>query len=82
VLILAALAAGALVDGAAPGSSAVVDAYAGLKARLVDKLNDRLDGVPDAGRVLAGYAEAPGAWRGRLASALVQSGAGAGRANR
>jgi hypothetical protein len=69
-LIVAALAAGA-AESAGAGSSAVTDAYGRLKALV----SDRLDGMQDAGLVLAGYEESPGAWQERLVAALEQAGA-------
>ena len=70
-LIVAALAAGAAVGITDTASSAIKDAYAGLKA-LVRK---RLAGRPDAELVLARHAEAPTTWEGPLAAELSAAGA-------
>ena len=72
-LIVTALAAGAAAGMTDTASSAVKDAYAGLKA-LVGK---RLAGRPDAGLVLARHAEAPTTWEGPLAAELSAAGADA-----
>lgn len=69
-LIVTALAAGATVGLKDSASSAVRDAYAGLKALV----NDKLRGRPDADVVP--YEDAPERWRARLEAELRQSGAG------
>jgi len=71
-LIAAAMAAGAALGAADAGSPIVRDAYAGLKALV----RERLDGRPGAGVVLAGYEQAPEAWRSRLMVELERAGAG------
>jgi len=70
-LIVTALVAGAAAGMTDTASSAVKDAYAGLKA-LVGK---RLAGRPDAELVLARHAEAPTTWEGPLAAELSAAGA-------
>ena len=71
-LIVTALAAGAALGITDTASSAVKDAYTGLKA-LVRK---RLGGRPDAELVLARHEEAPETWRAPLMAELDQAGAG------
>lgn len=71
-LIVAALAAGAGAGLSETASSAVKDAYGGLKA-LVKK---RLTGRPDAELVLAQYEKAPQTWQAPLAAELAEAGAG------
>lgn len=71
-LIVTALAAGAAMGTKDVASSAVKDAYAGLRA-LVRK---RLGGRPDGELVLAKHQEAPDTWRAPLMAELDQSGAG------
>ena len=70
-LIVTALAAGAALGVTDAASSAVKDAYAGLKA-LVTK---RLGGRPDAGLVLARHEKAPGTWQAPLMAELAEAGA-------
>jgi hypothetical protein len=70
-LIVAALAAGAAVGLKDTTSSAVRDAYAGLKA-LVTK---RLAGRPDAEMVLSRYEKAPQTWQAPLIAELDEAGA-------
>lgn len=70
-LIVTALATGAALGITDTASSAVKDAYAGLKA-LVRK---RLGGRPDAELVLARHEEAPETWRAPLMAELDQAGA-------
>jgi hypothetical protein len=71
-LIVTALAAGAALGVKDAASSAVKDAYAGLKA-LVGK---RLAGRPDAEVVLARYENAPETWQAPLMAELDEAGAG------
>lgn len=71
-LIVTALATGAALGVADTASSAVRDAYSGLKA-LVKK---RLDGRPDGELVLARHEQAPDTWREPLTAELDQAGAG------
>ncbi len=71
-LIVTALAAGAALGISDTASSAVKDAYTGLKA-LARK---RLSGRPDGERVLARHEEAPDIWRAPLVEELNQTGAG------
>ena len=71
-LIVTALAAGAALGITDTASSAIKDAYAGLKA-LVRK---RLGGRPDAELVLARHEQAPETWRAPLMAELDQAGAG------
>jgi hypothetical protein len=71
-LIVTALAAGAALGLKDTASSAVKDAYNGLKA-LVRK---RLAGRQDAELVLARYEEAPQTWQTPLTAELDQAGAG------
>ena len=59
-LIVTALAAGAAVGITDTASSAIEDAYAGLKALVSKRLGRR----PDAELVLARHAEAPKTWEG------------------
>lgn len=66
-LIVTALAAGAVLGVTDTASSAVRDAYAGLRA-LAGK---RLAGRPDGGVVLAEHEKAPGMWRGPLMAELA-----------
>ena len=71
-LIVTALASGTVtrdVDAALP---TVRDAYAGLRVLA----RTRLDGLPNAELMLAGYEAAPDAWRDRLVAELEQAGAG------
>lgn len=70
-LIVTALAAGAALGIRDAASSAVKDAYAGLKA-LVRK---RLSGRPDGELVLARHEEAPETWRAPLTAELDKAGA-------
>jgi hypothetical protein len=70
-LIVTALAAGAALGVKDTASSAVKDAYAGLKA-LVRK---RLAGRPDAELVLARYEKAPEPWQAPLMTELGEAGA-------
>jgi hypothetical protein len=71
-LIVTALATGAAQGITGTTSSAIKDAYAGLKA-LVRK---RLAGRPDAEVVLARHEQAPDTWRAPLMEELGQAGAG------
>lgn len=71
-LIVTALAAGAALGITDTASSAIKDAYAGLKA-LVRK---RLGGRPDAELVLARHEQAPQTWRAPLMAELDEAGAG------
>jgi hypothetical protein len=66
-LIVTALAAGAALGVTDTASSAVKDAYAGLKA-LVRK---RLAGRPDAELVLTRHEEAPETWQAPLMAELA-----------
>jgi hypothetical protein len=70
-LIATALAAGAALGVKETASSAMKDAYAGLKA-LAKK---RLGGQPGAELVLAKYEEAPEVYRTSLISELTEAGA-------
>jgi hypothetical protein len=70
-LIVTALATGAVSGITESASSAVKDAYTGLKA-LVRK---RLAGRPDAELVLARHEQAPETWQAPLAAVLVDAGA-------
>jgi len=70
-LIVTALAAGSALGLKDTASSAVKDAYAGLKA-LVRK---KLAGRPDAEVVLARHEEAPETWQAPLMSELGEAGA-------
>jgi hypothetical protein len=70
-LIATALAAGAALGITDSASSAVKDAYAGLKA-LVKK---RLAGRPDAEAVLARHEQAPQTWQGPLMAELADAAA-------
>jgi hypothetical protein len=70
-LIVTALAAGAALGMRDTASSAVKDAYTGLKA-LVRK---RLGGRPDGELVLARHEQAPKTWRAPLMEELNQAGA-------
>lgn len=71
-LIVTALAAGAALGITDTASSAIKDAYAGLKT-LVRK---RLGGRPDAELVLAKHEQAPQTWRTPLMAELDEAGAG------
>jgi hypothetical protein len=71
-LIVSALAAGAGLGISDTASSAVKDAYAGLKA-LVRK---RLAGRPDAEMVLARHENAPETWQAPLVAELAEAAAG------
>jgi hypothetical protein len=70
-LIVTALAAGAALGVRDSASSAVKDAYAGLKALL----RKRLAGRPDAEVVLARHEQAPGTWQAPLIEELAEAGA-------
>jgi hypothetical protein len=70
-LIVTALAAGAALGVKDAASTAVKDAYAGLKA-LVKK---RFGGQPDAELVLTKYDQAPQIWRAPLMAELAEAGA-------
>lgn len=70
-LIVTALAAGAALGVSDTASSAVKDAYAGLRA-LVKK---RLGGRADAELVLAKHEQAAETWRPPLVAELAQAGA-------
>lgn len=70
-LIVGALAAGAALGISDTASSAIKDAYAGLKA-LVRK---RLGGRPGAELVLAKHEQAPETWRAPLMAELDEAGA-------
>ena len=70
-LIVTALAAGAAAGLKDSASSAVRDAYAGLKALVKNKLRGR----PDADMVLARHEEAPKTWRAPLEAELLEAGA-------
>ncbi len=70
-LIVTALASGAASGTADAASSAVKDAYAGLKA-LVGR---RLGGRPDAELVLARHEQAPEVWQAPLVAELADAGA-------
>ena len=71
-LIVTALAAGAALGVKDTASTAIKDAYAGLKA-LVRK---RLAGRPDGELVLARHEQAPEKWQAPLMDELDQAGAG------
>jgi hypothetical protein len=71
-LIVTALAAGAALGVKDTASTAIKDAYSGLKA-LVRK---RLAGRPDGELVLARHEQAPEKWRAPLMDELDQAGAG------
>jgi len=71
-LIVFALAAGAAAGLKQTASSAVTDAYAGLKT-LVTK---RLGGQPDGALVLARYENAPATWEAPLTAELISADAG------
>lgn len=71
-LIVTALAAGTALGLKDTASSAVRDAYAGLKA-LVRK---RLAGRPDAEVVLSRHEKAPETWQAPLMAELDEAGAG------
>lgn len=68
-LIVTALAAGAALGVTDTASSAVMDAYAGLKA-LVGK---RFAGRPDAELVLTKYEKAPETWQAPLMAELAEA---------
>lgn len=70
-LIVTALAAGATLGVTETASSAVRDAYAGLRA-LVRR---RFAGRPDAELVLARHENAPETWQAPLAAELSEVGA-------
>jgi hypothetical protein len=70
-LILTALAAGAGLGLKGAASSAVTDAYNGLKALVRRKLAARSDGE----LVLARHEQAPQTWEGPLAEELTAAGA-------
>lgn len=70
-LIVTALASGAASGTADAASSAVKDAYAGLKA-LVAR---RLGGRPGAELVLARHEQAPEVWQAPLVAELADAGA-------
>ena len=70
-LIVTALAAGAVVGVKDSASSAVKDAYAGLKS-LARK---RFAGRPEAELVLSEHEKAPGTWQAPLKAELVAAGA-------
>jgi hypothetical protein len=71
-LIVTALAAGAALGMRDTASSAIKDAYTGLRA-LVRR---RLGGRPDGELVLARHEQAPETWRAPLMAELDQAGAG------
>jgi len=71
-LIVTALMAGAALGVKDTASSAIKDAYAGLKAMA----GKRLAGRPDGLRVLARHEEAPEIWQAPLKEELDQAGAG------
>jgi hypothetical protein len=70
-LILTALAAGAALGLKDTASSAVKDAYKGLKALVKKRFAGRRDGE----LVLARYEEEPDTWKGPLAAELTAAGA-------
>jgi hypothetical protein len=70
-LIVAALAAGAALGITDTASSAIKDAYAGLKSLVRERLGDG----PKAEMVLAGHEQAPETWRVPLMAELDQAGA-------
>jgi hypothetical protein len=70
-LIVTALAAGAVSGVTDAASSAVRDAYAGLKALV----RNRFAGRPAGELVLAEHESAPGTWREPLAAQLGLAGA-------
>jgi hypothetical protein len=70
-LIVTALAAGAALGLKESASSAVRDAYAGLKALV----RSRLAGRPDAEVVLSRHEEAPETWQASLMAELSEAGA-------
>ena len=70
-LIVTALAAGAALGVKDAASSAVKDAYAGLKALA----KRRLAGRPDAEVVLARHEQAPQTWQAPLLAELGEAGA-------
>jgi hypothetical protein len=71
-LIVTALAAGAALGMRDTASSAVKDAYAGLKALARKRLGSR----PDGELVLAKHERVPETWRELLTAELDQAGAG------
>jgi RIP homotypic interaction motif len=71
-LIVTALAAGAALGITDAASSAIKDAYAGLKALVMKQLGSR----PDAELVLARHEQAPETWRAPLMAELDQARAG------
>ena len=70
-LIVTALAAGAALGITDTASSAIKDAYAGLKALVRKRLGSR----SDAELVLARHEQAPETWRAPLMAELDQAGA-------
>jgi len=70
-LIATALAVGATGGLRDSASSAVRDAYSGLKAQVRDKLRGR----PDVDAVLARHEDALGSWRALLEAELLEAGA-------
>jgi hypothetical protein len=70
-MIVTALAAGAALGVTDSASSAVRDAYAGLKALVRKRLGVR----PGGELVLAGHEEAPGTWQAPLRAELAEAGA-------
>jgi hypothetical protein len=70
-LIVAALAAGTAAGVQGTASTAVADAYAGLKAMV----RKRLAGRPGGELVLARHEQAPQTWEAPLAEELDQAGA-------
>jgi len=71
-LIVTALAAGAALGLKDTASSAVRDAYAGLKALVTN----RLAGRPGAEMVLSRYEKAPQTWQAPLIAELDEAGVG------
>ena len=71
-LIATALAAGAALGLKDTASSAVRDAYAGLKALVIKTLGDQ----PGAEVVLSRYEKAPETWQAPLIAELDEAGAG------
>src|SRR5689334_20841802 len=70
-LIVTALAAGAALGLKDTASTAVTDAYAGLKALVTRKLAGR----PAADVVLSGHEKAPETWQAPLIAELSEAGA-------
>jgi hypothetical protein len=70
-LILAALLAGVVKGAGQAATSAVQDAYAGLR----DALKRRLAGKPAAQDAVEQYVQDPEAWKGNLEVHLKQAGA-------